>query len=219
VIEETLRRAGRREVASVSEFVERFHGPTYRVSCRATFDPDERREWTQRILWQIVRDGADGAYAGLDDDALSDRIRLRVICFILERYRERTAPERFREASVDPLTLARGARLAGSEPLRPDEEQRVAERFATDALLAADRRALLSFDRAFQTGHLTPYESDAEAESRHSLAELLQRGGVPAETAPPQHRRGAWSLSGPRATGKRIGILERVRRWFMPPPD
>jgi hypothetical protein len=142
-----------------------------------------------------------------------------VICFVLERYRERMAPERYREVALDPLTLARGTHLAGSEPLPPDDEQRVAERFATDALLAADRRALLSFDRAFRTGRLTPYESDAEAESRLALAELLERGEAPVETRAPQHSGGQWTLSDPETTKKRLGRLERLRRWLMPPPD
>ncbi len=209
--------AARERGGAVVTFIQAYHGPAYRAACRATFDPDERARWVHAALLIVLKGATEGEFSGLEGDELFNSIRLRVVCDLLERYRERTSGERYGDTALDPLTLARYMGISSAEPLSDDDNQAVMQRLKKDQLLSSDLRTLLSLDRAFRTGHLTPYESEAEEESRIYFTSLLTEEELPETPAAerPDRPSGRRASSGSAPSG----ILESIRRWLLPPAD
>ncbi len=218
---EEILRATRKQGDAIVKFALTYHGPAYRAVCRATFDPDERAEWVHAALVDVLEGALGGRFAGVEGDALFDAIRLRVVCFLLERYRERQADTRYGDAPPDALALARHMGIAGAPPLPEDDARTVLQRLKDEQLLAADIRMLLALDRAFRVGKMTPYETEAEEESRTAFTAMLSDDGMPGAG---MHRDGSNTRSGRRLRRSLrpagpARLVETMRRWLLPPAD
>jgi RNA polymerase sigma-70 factor (ECF subfamily) len=132
---------------ALADFVEHTHLPVFRMACRWTRDPEERRDWTHVVLVRILEDLERGRFALRRPGGFWAWFRKRAHYLLLDEYRRsRRVASIEQPAPGGELPAAPAGTGSGSDPARELErvELRAALEHCLERLPSADQRRALT---------------------------------------------------------------------------